>query len=149
MPACTVEDGNELVRFKYYSKVNPGITQTDLTNILTTARTFNAKHSLTGVLCFDEQFFLQVLEGPRNKIDMLIQRLIRDGRHSDFNIITMDPIRSRMFGLWHMASVNAEDIINNGKCRQFFGEDSFVPAHMPVEKAHEFAIMVLLPSIKI
>ena len=47
----------------YVSKASPSFTSSDIDALLNSARKNNQQLGLTGILCFDYQFFIQYLEG--------------------------------------------------------------------------------------
>ena len=77
---------NILRRITYTSKATLPLDQRALLNILHEARGFNNIDEITGVLLHDEGYFLQVIEGPKEPIANLIQRLKKDIRHEQFQI---------------------------------------------------------------
>lgn len=76
--------------------------ETTLTNIVTTAKSHNAQHSITGVLFLDHDRFVQVLEGPKHELHPLLERIKRDPRHCDVNVLFDTPIPQREFADWNM-----------------------------------------------
>ena len=54
----------------------------ELEAIHRTAREMNALEGITGILIFNGTHFLQIIEGARDAIDELLERLRRDPRHS-------------------------------------------------------------------
>lgn len=62
----------------------------------------NATHHLTGVLLYAAGRFLQVLEGPRAKVEALFTRLQRDASHHYIRVVGRGPVRRREFPHWGM-----------------------------------------------
>ena len=54
-----------LVRLMYASRAAPAVDQEELVAILKKSKASNPKAGVTGVLCFSEGTFIQVLEGAR------------------------------------------------------------------------------------
>ena len=54
--------------------------------IVSQARGRNAEHGITGLLVLDGLRFCQHLEGPREAVQALMQRIERDPRHVDVRI---------------------------------------------------------------
>lgn len=64
----------------------------------------NAQRGLTGALAAHRGTFIQVIEGPADAIDMLLDRLRRDPRHKDIRVLERAPVETRSFEAWSMAS---------------------------------------------
>lgn len=47
----------ELVRLVYASQISDEFNETDIVNILETARSNNLKNGVTGLLCFNRKYF--------------------------------------------------------------------------------------------
>jgi predicted sulfurtransferase len=76
--------------------------------ILSEARTFNEANDITGVLCFAHASYFQLIEGPKNKVDMVYAKIQKDPRHEDIKLMFIEPASSRAFSRWQMKFV--EDI---------------------------------------
>lgn len=95
-----------LVRLMYASRASDAIDQEALLGILRQSKTGNASHGITGVLCFSEGIFLQVLEGGRMPVNALYNRIAADPRHRDVVLLTYEEIGERRFAGWSMGQVN-------------------------------------------
>ena len=95
-----------LVRLMYASRAVPAIDQEELLAILKTSKVNNPKVGVTGVLCFSEGIFMQALEGGRNAINALYNRIVADSRHSDVVLLNYEEIAERRFASWSMGQVN-------------------------------------------
>lgn len=74
----------------------------EISRIEATARHRNEANGITGVLLFSGCHYLQVLEGTADRLDELVDRLARDGRHSDIKIVIREPISHRRYSNWSM-----------------------------------------------
>ena len=99
-----------LVRMIYASAALEPTNKPMLQSIMKSARRNNERHDLTGMLVFDHQFFLQVLEGERAAVSRLLTRLMADPRHKDLVLLGLDEIDRRSFADWAMAFVPADKI---------------------------------------
>ena len=61
---------------------------------------------ITGILCFSDDVFIQVLEGGRDEVCELYNTIVRDARHQNVRILDFEEIRERRFGNWTMGQVN-------------------------------------------
>lgn len=95
-----------LVRLMYASRAVPTIDSDALQAILRQSKAHNPGLGVTGVLCFSEGIFLQVLEGGRGAVSTLYNRIARDERHTGVELLCFDEISERRFAGWSMGQVN-------------------------------------------
>jgi hypothetical protein len=67
----------------------------------------NAEDGITGALVYVDGFFLQILEGPQERVEGLMRRIDRDLRHGDVTILQAGEVESAAFTGWTMAYVSA------------------------------------------
>ena len=94
-----------LVRLMYASRAVPAVDQDTLLAILRKSKADNAALGITGVLCFSEGIFLQVLEGGRLPVSQLYNRIANDPRHRDVALLRYEEIGERRFAGWSMGQV--------------------------------------------
>jgi hypothetical protein len=95
-----------LVRLLYASRAASPLTPAVLDSILEASRANNPAAGITGVLCFSDDLFIQVLEGGRDAVCDLYNPIVRDSRHAHVCILSYEEIRERRFGGWTMGQVN-------------------------------------------
>lgn len=95
-----------LVRLLYASRAAAPLTASIVDSILEQSRANNPKQGITGILCFTDDIFIQVLEGGRDEVCELYNAIVRDQRHLDVRILTYEEIPERRFGGWSMGQVN-------------------------------------------
>ena len=95
-----------LVRLMYASRAAHAVDQEELLAILKKSRANNPKAGITGVLCFSEGIFIQVLEGGRDAVNRLYNRIATDSRHTDVVLLNYEEIAERRFAGWSMGQVN-------------------------------------------
>jgi hypothetical protein len=95
-----------LVRLVYASRAVPTVDQAELAAILRKSKANNPTHGITGVLCFSEGIFLQVLEGGRSAVNQLYNRIATDARHTQVELMVYEEIGERRFAGWSMGQVN-------------------------------------------
>jgi hypothetical protein len=95
-----------LVRLLYASRAASPLTPAVLDSILEASRANNPAAGITGVLCFSDDLFIQVLEGGRDAVCDLYNTIVRDSRHAHVCILSYEEIRERRFGGWTMGQVN-------------------------------------------
>jgi hypothetical protein len=77
----------------------------ELMNILERSRARNAEAGVTGALMFNEQRFVQILEGGRDAVEETFARIQRDARHTAISVIGRRKEPRRRFSAWSMAFV--------------------------------------------
>ncbi len=95
-----------LVRLLYASRATMDVGQEELLVILKKSRAHNLAAGITGVLCYSGGVFLQVLEGGRDQVSTLYNRIARDARHKDVVLLAYEEIGERTFVGWSMGQVN-------------------------------------------
>jgi hypothetical protein len=97
-----------LVRLLYASHAADGIDNDAVAAILKRSKEHNAQVGVTGVLCFcaSSRTFMQVLEGGRNAVSKLYNRIAQDARHSDVALLSYEEIGERSFASWAMGQVH-------------------------------------------
>jgi hypothetical protein len=97
-----------LVRLMYASRASAKVDAEALAAILRTAKEHNPRIGVTGVLCYcaNADIFLQVLEGGRNAVSGLYNRIAQDPRHHDVALLSYEEIGERSFSSWSMGQVN-------------------------------------------
>ena len=73
-----------------------------LSAILVASRANNSKHDITGALICRSDIFLQLLEGPEDKILLTYNRILNDDRHLDIELLVQEPCDDRLFPTWSM-----------------------------------------------
>lgn len=95
-----------LVRCLYASRAVTPLDPASLDAIFVQSRRNNPPRGITGLLCFVDDIFIQVLEGGRDAICDLLSTIIRDDRHHSVRILSYEEIPERRFGHWNMGHVN-------------------------------------------
>jgi hypothetical protein len=95
-----------LVRLLYASRANQDINDIQLAAILKQSRAHNPAEGITGLLCFSEGMFIQVLEGGRDAVNARYKRIVHDERHRDVILLAYEEIDERHFAGWSMGQVN-------------------------------------------
>ena len=95
-----------LVRLMYASRAAAGLQPEALQAILRQCKAANPQHGITGVLCFGEGLFLQVLEGGRGAVNRLYGHIVADARHRQVELMLYEEVRERRFAGWSMGHVD-------------------------------------------
>jgi hypothetical protein len=91
-----------MVRLLYYSYASRDMSLSDMKDILTVARENNSSQDLCGMLCYDNRYFVQALEGEIKAVNELFFHIADDPRHSDVIIISYEYIEKQTFKDWNM-----------------------------------------------
>lgn len=121
-----------LVRLLYVSKVSNTFGKSDLQNILAKANEHNESKGLTGMLVFNGEYFVQVLEGGRGAVNQLYQRISADSRHEHLMLLQLGEINQRLFADWAMAYV-PEALLTRDLLLRFGSDAQFRPLHMSAQ----------------
>lgn len=99
-----------MVRLIYISRLSEECDRKALEKILEISRRKNEDLGITGSLCYDPDYFLQCLEGPRDAINELFKAIIQDKRHKKVTLLEYCDIQHREFDGWNMAYLSSSDI---------------------------------------
>lgn len=99
-----------LVRMLYVSRSAQSASAESIESILTQCRANNPKLGITGVLCHSGDIFMQALEGGRDVVNQLYNRIVRDERHHQVMLLSYEEISERRFAGWTMGQVNLAKI---------------------------------------
>lgn len=118
--------GNQLRCVIYKSRCK-GLANWDLVeSILEASTKNNPANEITGVLVATETHFLQVLEGEFVALNATLERISRDTRHNEVQLISFGEIEERRFGDWGMHGIGLFDLNQElaAELCSKFGEDN-------------------------
>ena len=90
----------------YRSIVDSIIEQSDIYDLLEQSKTYNGKNDITGCLLYYNHQFVQYLEGDSVKVLALFEKIKRDSRHKNVQLLFSGHTYSREFEDWTMAYEN-------------------------------------------
>jgi hypothetical protein len=94
-----------LVRLIYASRPITEATPEMVKQIIAAAQQNNPALGITGILCFNAEYFLQCLEGDRKSVNELYTKILNDERHTDTALLHYEEIYERDFSEWSMGYV--------------------------------------------
>ena len=95
----------------YCSRATAGVDAAAVDSIIKSSRRSNPEYGITGLLVFGSGIFFQWLEGPRDNVMSLMERLKTDPRHENVVLLTeSEEVRERLFPNWDMELVTTTDI---------------------------------------
>ena len=109
----------KIYRLIYKSKPF-GYDQAILNGILSDAINYNSKNNITGALICREDIYLQLLEGPEYEVNLTFEKISKDDRHLEIELLLKEYCNKRIFPSWNMKDDPArtwfwnKDEINSG-----------------------------------
>ncbi|MEO0881716.1 MAG: BLUF domain-containing protein [Pseudomonadota bacterium] len=92
----------DLIALAYRSTPTSTFSTSDLNDLLKQARENNGRLKITGTIIVAKAQIFQWLEGPREAVEALMDRISSDPRHCDIEILERGEISERLFGPWTM-----------------------------------------------
>ena len=96
----------------------------------------NRRLNITGILLATNTHFFQVLEGEEKTLKSVFERIRKDPRHTDLELISHGPISRREFKDWAMKGVGLmgfEDELQDTLAEQFGNENGEL--RFPIEES--------------
>lgn len=122
-----------LVRLIYFSRSTRDMTLLDIQKILEVARDNNNSLQVCGMLCYEQRYFLQALEGERDVVNELYLDIAGDPRHDEVTIISYNEVDDRRFSAWDMGFAPASDDFY--ALLSELGNNEFMPADFTPDQA--------------
>jgi hypothetical protein len=86
----------------YVSSAVQLFSEGELFALLQRCRENNARTDITGMLLYKDGNFMQFLEGPREKVCLLLETIKADARHKSMIVLLQDEHSAREFSEWSM-----------------------------------------------
>lgn len=96
----------------YISKALKSFHTDDLTQLSETSTINNQKKGITGYLYFENNCFLQYMEGDETIINEMVDKISHDKRHELLSLIEKQDLNERRFPDWGMKNI-AELMFSN------------------------------------
>lgn len=84
----------------FWSEVQAEPTDTELLTLLHRSQAYNQRHGITGVLLYQAGQLMTVLEGPRDAVRTLFERIQLDARHRNVLLLSDGPAVQPTFPDW-------------------------------------------------
>ena len=121
-----------LTRLVYYSQRNPS-EKLDAQALIETCRRNNARLNLTGMLHYNGDHFIQVIEGGRVEVSALYHSIARDPRHSNIILLSCMDVRERLFPDWSMGLHQGMNDRTSAIFLRYFSTDVVNPETISVD----------------
>ncbi|MEI7795872.1 MAG: BLUF domain-containing protein [Methylococcaceae bacterium] len=137
-----VNESEPIFCLVYASRATGNFSETDLIDILKLARLENEKAGTTGVLIYQDGYFLQMLEGNFSTLNTLFhEHICKDSRHDSIVTLFQEFKPKRDFPNWNMGfygDVDATELnllkgytnLNQHPAAQFFNEKLAAVQHL-------------------
>jgi hypothetical protein len=86
----------------YVSRSNQNFKEDQLLELLRTFRENNLRLQITGLLLYKDGNFMQLLEGAKDVVNGLYEKISRDIRHVNVNTLIDETVETRLFPEWSM-----------------------------------------------
>src|SRR5262245_47946811 len=135
-----------LIRLTYFSRnrLDHWYRSRDcgIAEILATSVANNLRDGITGALICDERWFVQELEGIEGKVSAAFERILRDQRHRDVSLVTMQAVAEPRFPHTAMTCVfRNED--NSHLFRHYAEDERFDPRQMRPDRLSDLIEVVV------
>jgi hypothetical protein len=130
-----------LYRLVYSSQANSELSPEDLKDISVVSEKNNLADGITGLLCYSNLMFLQILEGEHEQINKTYHRIVGDKRHHTPILIECVPTQNRLFEVWSMQTISLSDLADNQintLILKYSGSPKFKPNGMSPEQCLNF-----------
>jgi hypothetical protein len=104
------ESPDSLYQLGYVSTETREMQPADLIELLNFARESNRELAVTGLLLHRQDSFFQLIEGRKENIEALFERIAADSRHRRVEILFEQPIKEREFPDWQMGFLDLDSI---------------------------------------
>jgi hypothetical protein len=120
---------SDLYQLTYASEANIGLdsrgVNLEVGRILTKSKNNNAQANIGGVLYYADGYFFQVLEGDKESVQSLYEKISDDVRHSHVKILLEGYVDDPQFSNWTMHFVPAGSSIR--RLLKDYGLTKFTP----------------------
>ena len=91
-------------------------------DIAAKSRIANESRQITGLLVFDGMHFCQQFEGSAQKVAALMERIRKDPRHTDVQVLHHGPLAQRRFRRFSLGYTSVEDVEGLTRLEQLQGQ---------------------------
>ncbi len=125
-----------MYRIIYFSAAIETTKEEELNAILLKSRTYNLANDITGILLHIDGDFLQILEGEKENVKYLFEKIKKDKRHRGVLTVIESEINQRQFPDWSMGFKYTGYVeINKIKSLSGFNREAFLNADEKVTNA--------------
>ena len=119
----------------YVSKLDCNLAINNLAGIFEKAAKKNKARDITGFIVYNEKYFLQIIEGNKDTINNLYEKIIQDVRHTDILLLGTKDLENRDFEEWNLGYVDSDKVI-----KEFLYLKTKKRLFLPYQFTYEFAL---------
>jgi len=108
--AVSSNDPNQLVELSYVSKATHDMGLSSLVHLFDVSHKWNQGHELTGALFYESGHFAQIIEGRREDVLFIWEKIQKDDRHKILHQIEFEEIDQRLFPNWALRFYGGDQI---------------------------------------
>ncbi len=97
----------------YVSNAEVSMDYEKAMDILQVSWRHNHNSDISGMLIYDDNHFVQLLQGPINTVDTLYEKISNDTRHHSIELIGSELLARKDVSGWGMGFINDQEIVNN------------------------------------
>ena len=105
-----VPESGPIFQLTYVSTQTRGMSAADLIGMLNQAQIANDQLGITGLLLHREDSFFQIIEGSRESVETLFQKIESDARHTRVEVMFKGNAKGREFPDWKMGFLELDGI---------------------------------------
>lgn len=124
-----------MYRVMYMSVSTKDFSDEELERLLVNAEKSNRERNVTGLLIIKGRTFLQCLEGKKEDVEFIYNKIQNDYRHKDIIDLIQEDASERYFPNWSMGYKNIKNLTNikSEKLRDFSKKEeiNFSSEHIP------------------
>jgi hypothetical protein len=98
-----------MIQVSYVSRTDEPMSGEQLLDLLLQCRSNNSALGVTGMLLYGNGTFLQAIEGEEDVIDDLKEKIWKDPRHADIQLLSRKEIEQRQYSDWSMGFEQVTD----------------------------------------
>lgn len=98
----------KIYQLTYKSKAVSEISKENLQDILKTADLHNKERNITGCLLYYNGYFSQILEGNKEDVLYIYDKIVQDSRHENVELLWDGETDKRYFPNWNMSFFSPE-----------------------------------------
>ena len=131
-----------MYRLIYKSKSKTAITWDMVRDIMHSSNVHNDEAEVSGILLASNTHYLQLLEGPYDRVNKTFMRIACDQRHCEIQLISFSIIDARIFDAWGMLGIGVFDLNRNleEELKQKYGEQDG-ELYFPLEEWKSLAMI--------
>lgn len=93
---------SKIYQLVYISAAKHDFSEDELQELLIKARENNQQLEISGMLLFHQGSFIQALEGPKENVENLYEKIGQDNRHTETVVLFRGDLDERNFDGWSM-----------------------------------------------